>query len=318
MGDGVHVVFGAGQIGPLLAERLRAPGRRVRIVRRSGGAVAVAGAEVVRGDAMDPAFCAEAARGVVTVYHCINTPYFAKVWAATLPRIQANLVAAAGRAGARLVVLDNLYAHGRPGGRPIDEETPQAPCSRKGEIRARLHDDLVAAAARGDVRAVIGRASDFFGPGAWAGSYFGERFWPAVLASKPATLLMNPDTRHTYHFTRDVAAGLAALGLDEHAEGLWMLPCAPAVTTRELVGRLGAALGHPIPVRRVPRLALSALGLVVPLVRELNEMRYQWDEPFVVDDARFRARFGEHATPLDEAARETVAFARSAVGRAAA
>ncbi len=318
MSDGIHVVFGAGQIGPLVAERLRGAGKRVRVVRRSAGEVPVAGVEVVRGDAMDAPFCIEAARGAAAVYHCINAPYFAKVWAETLPRVQANLVAAAGRAGARLVVLDNLYAHGRPGGRPIDEETPQAPCSRKGEVRARLHDDLVAAAARGDVRAAIGRASDFFGPGAWAGSFLGERFWPAVLAGKRATLLMDPDTRHTYHFTHDVAAGLVALGLDEGADGLWMLPCAPAVTTRELVGRLGAALGRPIAVRRVPRLALSALGLAVPIVRELNEMRYQWEEPFVVDDARFRARFGDRATPLDEAARETVAFARSAVERAAA
>ena len=311
----LHVVFGAGQIGPLVAEQLRAQGKRVRIVRRSAAPVQVAGVEALRGDAMDPTFCAEAARGAAAVYHCINTAYSAKVWAETLPRIQANLVAAAARAGARLVVLDNLYAYGRTGGRPMSEDTPQAPCSRKGELRARLHDALCAAARRGEVRVAIGRASDFFGPGAWAGSFLGERFWPAVLAGKPATLFMEPGTRHTYHFSLDVAAGLAALGLDAGADGLWMLPCAPAVTTRELVVRLGAALGRPIPLRRVPRIALSALGLVVPIVRELNEMAYQWDEPFLVDDARFRARFGDRATPLDEAARETVAFARRAVAR---
>ena len=313
--DGLHVVFGAGQIGPLVAGRLLLAGKRVRVVRRSAAPVPVPGVELVRGDAMDAAFCAEAARGAEAVYHCVNTAYFAKVWAETLPRIQANLVAAAGGAGARLVVLDNLYAYGRTGGRPMDEETPQAPCSRKGELRARLHDELRAAARRGEVRAAIGRASDFFGPGAWAGSFLGERFWPAVLAGRRGLVFANPDTRHTYHFTRDVAAGLVALGLDAGADGLWMLPCAPAVTTRELVARHAAALGRPIPIRRVPGVALTALGLAVPIVRELNEMRYQWDEPFLVDDARFRARFGDLATPLDEAARETLSFARGAVAR---
>jgi nucleoside-diphosphate-sugar epimerase len=317
--DALHVVFGAGQIGPLVAERLVAAGKRVRVVRRSAAGVAVGGVELVRADAMDPAACAEAARGAEAVYHCINAPYLARVWEETLPRIQENLVRAAGAAGARLVVLDNLYALGRTGGRAMDEETPPAPCSRKGELRARLHDALMAAAARGEVRAAVGRASDFFGPGAWAGSFLGERFWPAVLAGKPAAMpVRSLDTRHTYHFTRDVAEGLVALGLDPGAEGPWMLPCAPAVTTRELVKRLGAALGRPIVVKTMPRPILWAAGLAVPIVRELNEMAYQWAEDFVVDDARFRARFGDRATPLDEAARLTVSFARAVAGGAVA
>jgi len=309
----LHVVFGAGQIGPLLAERLRAAGKRVRVVRRSAAPVPVAGIEAVHGDATDPAFVAEATRGAQAVYHCINAPYFAKVWAEVLPRVQANLVAGAGRAGARLVVLDNLYAYGRTGGRPMNEDTRQAPSSKKGEIRARLAEDLLAAVKRGEVRAAMGRASDFFGPGAWAGSFLGEYFWPRVLAGKGGMLFGNPDVRHTFHFSRDVAAGLAAIGLDDGADGLWMLPCAPAVTARELVARCAAVLGRPIPLRSLPRLAYPVLGVFVPLMRELGEMAYQWEEPFLVDDARFRARFGDLATPLDEAARQTVEYAREMV-----
>jgi hypothetical protein len=41
-----------------------------------------------------------------------------------------NLIAAAGRNGARLVVLDNVYMLGRPQGKPLDEDTPPRPCSR--------------------------------------------------------------------------------------------------------------------------------------------------------------------------------------------
>ena len=41
-------------------------------------------------------------------------------------------------------------------------------------------------------------------------------------------------------------------------------------------------------------------------------MQYQFEEPFLVDDARFRARFGDTVTPLDEGARATVAWAREA------
>ncbi|HYG68164.1 MAG TPA: NAD-dependent epimerase, partial [Anaeromyxobacteraceae bacterium] len=137
------------------------------------------------------------------------------------------------------------------------------------------------------------------------------------LAGRAAPFLVSPDTPHTYHYVRDVAAGLAALGTagDDVLGKVWMLPCAPAVTSRALVDRFAVALGRPIRIRRLPRLALSALGLAVPLIRELNEMAYQWEEPFVVDDRRFRARFPEVApTPLDAAARETVEWAVAAYG----
>ena len=264
---------------------------------------------------MDGAFCAEAARGARVVYHCINTPYFAKVWEETLPRIQANLVAAAGGTGARLVVLDNLYALGRTGGRPMTEDTPPNPCSRKGAIRARLHEDLMAAARRAEVRVAVGRASDFYGPGAGEGSHVGERLLRPALAGKAGQVVVNPDTPHTYHFTRDVAAGLATLGLHDDSDGVWMLPCAPAVTTRALVAEIGAALGRPIRLARVPPLVLATLGLFVPIIRELREMSYQWEEPFVVDDARFRGRFGDLATPIADGARATAAWAVATYGQ---
>lgn len=44
-------------------------------------------------------------------------------------------------------------------------------------------------------------------------------------------------------------------------------------------------------------------------MRELDEMLYQWDEPFVVNDRRFRERFGQTPTPVAEAAAATVPWA---------
>jgi nucleoside-diphosphate-sugar epimerase len=240
-------------------------------------------------------------------------PYDARLWEAQLPRLASNLEAAARQAKARLVVLDNLYAVGRPHGRLVDEDVPMNPCSRKGEIRARVAEALFAAHERGDVRVTMGRASDFYGPGG-VRTHFGEPFWRAALAGKTATLLVRLDTPHTYHFMRDVARGLATLGLaeDDVLGRAWMLPCAPALSTRELVSRFSEALERPIRVRSVPALAARALGLAVPVIREVAEMSYLWEEPFVVDDRRFRARFGLDGTPIPEGARETVSWARKA------
>ncbi len=59
----------------------------------------------------------------------------------------------------------------------------------------------------------------------------------------------------------------------------------------------------------MPPALLAAVSLVVPLVREIREMGYQWEEPFLCDDSRFRARFGVAPVPREEAARRTVEWA---------
>lgn len=306
----LHVLFGAGQVGDPLARLLLAAGKRVRVAKRTPAGLPE-GVEAFAGDAADPAFCDAAARGAATVYHCMNPPYDAKAWADLLPRYMDNLVAAAGRAGARLVVLDNVYMLGRPGGRPLDEDSPVNPCSRKGEIRARVAERLFDAHRAGQVRAVTGRAADFYGPGGTL-TGFGDFFWPAALGGKTVRTLGNPDTPHTYHYIPDVAAGLAALGSapDDAFGGPWMLPCQPAEPTRALAARLARALGRDLRLSPTPRWMIRVLGLFVPPVREFPEMLYQWDEPFAVRDDRFRARFDVRPTSLENAAAATVAWAR--------
>jgi nucleoside-diphosphate-sugar epimerase len=311
----LHVTFGAGQIGSPLATRLLEAGKRVRVAKRTPTGVPP-GAETVLGDAADPAFCADAARGATAVYHCMNPPYAAAAWAEFVPRYMDNLIAAAGRAGARLIVLDNLYMLGRTDGRPMTEDTPMNPCSRKGEIRARAAERLLEAHRAGDVRAATGRASDFYGPGG-SGSHLGEQFWRPAITGRPGRVIVDPDARHTYHYIPDVVAGLATLGTagDDALGKVWMLPCQPAETMRALVDRFAQVLGRPIPITTMPRWLIRILAVFVPLVREVNEMLYQWDEPFIVDDRRFRDRF--HVQPADpmDAARDTVAWAQREYGR---
>lgn len=312
--DRLHVVFGAGQVGSFLAEELLSEGYRVRVVKRTRTRLPH-GAEGAFGDATDADFCRSATEGAAAVYHCMNPAYSTSVWERVLPPMQQNLVAAAGEAGARLVVLENLYMVGVPDG-PIREDTSFAPRSRKGEIRARLAEALVEAHRRGDVRAVSGRASDFYGPRGDQ-THFGERFWQPVLAGKSAEFLPDPGTRHSYHFIPDVARALMTLGTTSEDDGdpilgrPWILPCAPAETTRELVSRFSSALGRPIELRGMPKPLLRLVGLFMPILREVGEMLHQWESDFVVDDARFRERFAMPATPLDEGAAATVEWAQS-------
>ena len=56
---------------------------------------------------------------------------------------------------------------------------------------------------------------------------------------------------------------------------------------------------------------MRALGLVNRTVREINEMRYEFDEPFIVDASRAETELGLRATPLADAVEQTVRWYRA-------
>lgn len=64
-------------------------------------------------------------------------------------------------------------------------------------------------------------------------------------------------------------------------------------------------------MRSVPRLALRALGLFQPMMRELAEMSYEFEEPFELDTTRYQSTFGTDTTPLVTAVGASVAWYRS-------
>jgi nucleoside-diphosphate-sugar epimerase len=132
-----------------------------------------------------------------------------------------------------------------------------------------------------------------------------------AIAGKRADFIGNPDLPHTYSYVPDIAAGLATLGTDERAiGGIWHLPGPETVTTRQLLDILAGDVGHPVGVRNLPKLAVRALGMFNPLLRELIEMSYEFDEPFVLDTTKYQATFQPAPTPLATAITTTADWYR--------
>ena len=152
---------------------------------RSAAAAApiLPGAQVVGGDATDPAFTTAVCSGADVVYFCLNATNYAR-WAEEFPPLQAAVLAGAASAGARLVVLENLYAYGPPRGRRLVETMAADP--HLDQIRhPRGHDHRAPPAhTRPDVEVAIGRASDYFGPGATR-SALGETVFGRALPARP-------------------------------------------------------------------------------------------------------------------------------------
>jgi nucleoside-diphosphate-sugar epimerase len=304
----LHVVFGTGPVGMSVMDELVKRGRRVRMVNRSGRAGVPEGVEVLGGDAADGAFAREASEGASVVYFVLNPPY--NKWPELFPPLQAGVIEGAASAGAKLVAMENLYMYGPTDGRPLTEDLPHAANTRKGAVRARMSEELMAAHASGRVRVATGRASDFFGPRVLV-SAAGEQVFGRAVRGKGAQVAGDPDQPHTYTYAPDIGKGLVVLGEREEALGrAWHLPSPETLTTREFVGAIFEEVGKPARVQAAPKILLRALGLFNPPLRETIEMLYEFEEPFVVDHSRFERAFGGHATPLGEAIRETVRWYR--------
>lgn len=294
-----HVVFGTGQVGRLVVEQLVRRGDQVVAVNRNGQGE-IPGAAVVGGDASDPGFTRRAAAGADIVYFCLNALSYDR-WAEEFPPLQHAVLAAAEQAGARLVVLENLYSYGPTGGRDLVETLQARPTSAKAATRAAMTDELLRAHQDGRVEVAIGRASDYFGPGA-AHSALGDTVFGTAVAGRTAQVMGDPDQLHSYSYTPDVAAGLVTLGTEPAAAGRsWHLPVAETRTTRAVVEQVYRLAGRKPRILAAGRTTLRLVGLTKPTMREYLHTLYQFTDRWVVDDSSFRAAFGDLSTPLDDA-----------------
>ncbi len=307
MSPQLHVVFGAGQVGAGLARLLRDRGHRVRVVRRSAKAVD-AGIEVVAADALDPAAARDAAAGAAVIYHCMNpSAYTGEAWAREFPRQGAALIDAAIATGARLVCLDNLYAYGPTDG-PRREDTPLRATGAKGRVRIAWDGALRAAAADRGLRFTAARCGDFFGPGTSEQSLLATDRLAALASGGMVALVGDRRAPHAFSYVPDVIETLAALGeADGDVDGRVFIAPVVAASPRAVVEAVAEALGVRARVVTLPGWVVRALGVFGGLLRELGETLYQWDRPFLADDAAVRARFPGLGTDLPTAARAIAA-----------
>ncbi len=305
----LHVVFGTGPIGRALVDELTAGGHEVRVVNRSGRADVPEGVQVLAGDAADETFATKAAAGAGAVYQCLNPEYHE--WPTVFPGLQNSVITGARAAGARLVSFENLYMYGDTHGALIDEATPEKPHTRKGRVRQEMARQLQQLQARGELQVVTARASDYFGPGGLEQSPLGELVIGSALKGKPARVIGKPDQPHSYTYTVDAGRTLAALGTRNDVLGeVFLVPNAPAMTTNQIIDLIAADLGTPIKVSVTPRLLLRALGVFNKTVRELDEMLYEFTQPFVTDTTKAETRLGITPTPLPDAIAATVGWFR--------
>lgn len=305
-----HVILGTGPLGLSVATALRKRGICPQMVNRSGEHPAglPPEVEVIAADLYNPQEVERVTRGAQTVYQCAQPEYTR--WPEDFPPLIRSIIQGVSASQARLVVGDNLYMYGPVSG-PIHEGLPDTKHGRKGPVRAQVAGELLEAHRSGTLQVVIGRGSDFFGPGV-TGSVVGEPVFQALLRDKPANVLGNIDLPHTYTFINDFGEALVRLGERPEAYGqVWHIPNAKPITTRQFVTLAAEALGVRPRMMVAGPLMMRLVGLFVPEVREMIELEYEVTKPYVVNDSKYKKAFGDHATPLEEAIRITAEWYRA-------
>ena len=201
-----HVILGSnGVVGRETIAALRADGHSVRAVSRTPSS----DPEVphIAADLRDAASAARALQGADVAYLTVGLPYSTRVWRRDWPAVLRNVIDGCLANGTHLVYFDNVYAYGRTDA-PMTESTPIRPSSRKGEVRAGLLRMLDAARDEHGLGVTVGRAADFYGPGA-STSAFNLFAIDRVIAGKPPTWLFDASQPHSMTYTPDIGAALA-------------------------------------------------------------------------------------------------------------
>jgi len=308
MSNGLHVILGTGPVGCWTARALRDLQIPVRAVNRTGQRPELlpADVELIVADASDAAQLTVAAQGAAVVYQALNPAYHQ--WHQHFPGLQAAALAAATATGARYVSIENLYMY--DASKPITEDSPIAPRSRKGALRARMAAEVMAAHRRGEIRATALRSSDYYGPGV-LGSALGEIVFGNLVSGKKAQVGGSAVQPHSWAYIEDVGRAAARLGTRDEALGqAWIAPHAPACTQGEMVEKACRVLGIVPRVTVVSPFMMRLAGLFIPAARESVEMMYEFTEPFVVDSSRMQRAFALEPTALDMAVERTANWYR--------
>jgi nucleoside-diphosphate-sugar epimerase len=302
----ITILGAGGAIGDELARLLAAGNQPLRLVGRNPRMIPGA-AEALVADLTDLDQTVRAVAGSSVVHLLAGLKYDHKIWQEMWPRVMSNTIEACKRAGAKLVFFDNVYMYGRVGG-PMTEQTPFNPCSRKGEVRAKIANELIAAWTAGTLTGMIARSADFYGPGA-RNSMANILVCDPLAKQQTASWLVNDSVSHSFTYTPDAARSLIQLAESETAwNQTWHVPTYPnPLTGREFIGLTAKELGVPAKHRVLSRPMMWVGGLFNSQVRESYEMLYQYDSAYVFDSSKFAQEFGFTGTAYAEGIRATVA-----------
>ena len=266
----VLITGGTGFIGSRLALSSRAAGDAVRVLapcrtaaeQRRAAELRQAGIEVAEGSVTDRAAVREAMTGVDLVHHLAAAQHEANVPDQYYYDINLegtrNVLAAAAAAGVARVIHGStigVYGTGRSG--PVTDDSPLEPDNIYGITK--LAGERAAREFMPRLPVVIVRISETYGPS--DGRLL--KLFRGMGRGRFAMIGVGDNWHHPI-YVDDLVDGLRRAAVAPGSPGRVMVLAGPdAVTTREMVGAISAAVGRPSPRFRMP---LAPLMLTASLL----------------------------------------------------
>ena len=308
----MQTILGAGGvIGNDLAKALMIYTDQIRLVSRNPKAINP-NDELFSADLLDPVAVQKSLLGTKVAYLTAGLPYSTKIWREKWPLLMRNVIDACKANETKLVFFSNVYSLGKVEGW-MSEESPMNPCSKKGEVRAKVEQMILDEVQKGNLQAMIARAADFYGPGAVL-SFVDAMVFQNLAKGKTPQILVNANTKHTFTFTPDAARATAALGNTQSAYNqIWNLPTdSNALTGREFVHLAAEAFGAKDKYTVLSKTMIRLIGLFVPVLGESVEMLYQNQYDYLFDSSKYVRHFKHAATTYQEGIKQTAASLQQA------
>lgn len=258
--------------------------------------------QIVAGDVCKQENIMEAAKGVDVIFHAVNIPY--TDWELKQPELLKNILETTKYHGAKLAMVDNIYAYGRQEGARVTEEAVKNPHTKKGKIRLQL--ELMAKQA--GVPVLTAHFPDFYGPN--AESTLIHHTLQGVIANKISSFVGDKKLAREYIFTPDGAKAIVELALRDDAYGQnWNIPGCGVITGEEMIGHIRELTGYTKPIMTVKKRMIGMLGLFDKQMKEFVEMLYLTEEPVILSGEKYERYVGKvPKTSYREGLKETISF----------
>lgn len=320
--DTVLVLGGRGRFGLAAVQAFARGGWRVFAQLRPGAqAPTVAGVQWLAQSVDTPQAVAELvarvrqAGGAAVVVHALNPGQYTRpAWEREAEPLLHSGMAVAQALGATLMLPGNVYNFGQGMPPVLIEGAPHRPTTAMGRIRTEMEAGLEVATQRGELRAVIVRAGNFFGQGqgTWldramlTGIRRGKLVFPGPLdVATPWAYL--PDLAQTFVAVARVRHALPAFE-SLHFSGHTLTGHEWVNALQTLAREQGWLRGNEaLSVGGMPWPLIQGLGLFMPTLGALADLRYLWSQAHRLDNRRLRERIDtEPHTPWPQALQRTL------------
>ncbi|KPB06077.1 SDR family NAD(P)-dependent oxidoreductase [Bacillus sp. CHD6a] len=258
---------------------------------------------LVAGDAESKEELIFAAKGVDVIFHAMNLPY--EEWKDKLLPITQNIIHAAEENGAKLAMVDNIYAYGKSVGNRLTENMEKKPHTKKGKLRKVMGETI----HQSSIPTLICHFPDFYGPNA-TNTYM--HFTLDQLLKKRKGGFVGPsDIEREFIYTKDGAWVMVELASRDVAYGQsWNIPAVSTITGREFEKMVKEQLGNDKQLSYITKPMFALYALVAGKgMREAVEMQYINAEPTILSGGKLEKFLGKmEGTSYEKGIKETLTY----------